>query len=262
MGDTKIGGPGGKFPATRWSAIVAARSDDAAERTRALETVVEAYWKPIYKYVHIRWNKSNEDAKDLTQEFFSRLIEKNYLGDFDPGKARLRTFLRVCVDHFLANEAKAATRLKRGGDVQHISLDFDAAEAELGRASQSSAAGARGVIGASPESMDDFLEKEFLRSLFGLSLDSLRRFCEAHGKQTHFRLFEIHDLEDSGSGTKRPSYADLAKQFGIATTDVTNYLALARREFRRISLEKLREMTASEEEFRREARALLGVVPE
>jgi RNA polymerase sigma factor (sigma-70 family) len=257
MEDTKIGGLGGGFPATRWSAIVAARSGDSAERTRALETVVEAYWKPIYKYVRIRWNKSNEDAKDLTQEFFSRLIEKNYLGDFDPSKARLRTFLRVCVDHFLANEAKAAARLKRGGAAEHISLDFDAAEAELGRASQSFAQGAGA---ASPESMDDFLEKEFLRSLFGLSLESLRRFCEAHGKQTHFRLFEIHDVEDSG--TKRPTYADLAKQFGIATTDVTNYLAFARREFRRISLERLREMTATEEEFRREARALLGVVPE
>jgi RNA polymerase sigma factor (sigma-70 family) len=257
MEDTKIGGPGGRFPATRWSAIVVARSTDSAERTRALETVVEAYWKPIYKYVRIRWNKSNEDAKDLTQEFFSRLIEKNYLGDFDPGKARLRTFLRVCVDHFLANETKAATRLKRGGAAEHISLDFDAAEAELGRASQSFT---QGIGSASRESMDDFLEKEFLRSLFGLSLESLRRFCEAHGKQTHFRLFEIHDVQDSGA--KRPRYAELAKQFGIATTDVTNYLAFARREFRRISLEKLREMTATEEEFRREARALLGVVPE
>lgn len=257
MEDTKIGGPGGKFPATRWSAIVAARSTDSAERARALETVVEAYWKPIYKYVRIRWNKSNEDAKDLTQEFFSRLIEKNYLDDFDPGKARLRTFLRVCVDHFLANEAKAATRLKRGGAAEHTSLDFDAAEAELGRASESFAQAA-GT--ASPESMDDFLEKEFLRSLFGLSLESLRQFCDARGKQAHFRLFEIHDVEDSG--TKRPKYADLARQFGIATTDVTNYLAFARREFRRISLEKLREMTATEDEFRREARALLGVTPE
>jgi hypothetical protein len=81
-----------------------------------------------------------------------------------------------------------------------------------------------------------------------------------HGKQKHFRLFEIHDIENSD--TKPPTYADLAEQFGIATTDVTNYLAFARREFRRISLEKLREMTGSEDEFRREARALLGVSPE
>jgi RNA polymerase sigma factor (sigma-70 family) len=254
--DTKIGVGSGQFPPTRWSAIAGARSSDAAERERALEAIVQAYWKPIYKYVRIRWNKSNEDAKDLTQEFFSRLIEKNYLHDFDPVKARLRTFLRVCADHFLANEAKAATRLKRGGGAQHISLDFDAAEAELQRAGQWNSK----IGGGSPaESIDEFLDKEFLRSLFGLSVESLRRFCEEHGKRTHFRLFEIYDLEDRSA--THVSYAALAKEFGIATTDVTNHLAFARREFRRISLEKLQEMTASEEEFRREARALLGISP-
>lgn len=252
--DTKIGRGSGQFPVTRWSAIVAARSSDGEERARALGVVVEAYWKPIYKYIRIRWSKPNEDAKDLTQEFFSRLIEKNYLGDFDPRKARLRTFLRVCVDHFLANEAKAAKRLKRGGAAQHVSLDFDLAESELQRNTE---AMARFGAGSTAESMDGFLEKEFLRSLFGLSVENLRRFCEDCGKHTQFRLFEIYDLEDGGA--KRTSYAELAEKFGIAVTDVTNYLAFARREFRRISLEKLREMTASEEEFQREARALLGV---
>ena len=110
--DTQIGGASGKFPATRWSAVLAARSDNPAERSRALETIVAAYWKPVYKYIRIRWGKSNEDAKDLTQEFFARVIEKGTLADFDPAKARLRTFLRVCADHFLSNDAKAAKRLR------------------------------------------------------------------------------------------------------------------------------------------------------
>jgi hypothetical protein len=112
---------------------------------------------------------------------------------------------------------------------------------------------------SSPESVDGFLEKEFIRSLFGLILDELRSECEHCGKQIHFRLFEIYDLD--GNGASDVSYADLAKEFEIAPTDVTNYLAFARREFRRIALERLREMTGSEDEFRREARALLGVVP-
>jgi DNA-directed RNA polymerase specialized sigma24 family protein len=251
--DTKIGGPGGKFPATRWSAVVAARSADPAERKRALETIIAAYWKPIYKYIRIRWGKSNEDAQDLTQQFFLRVIEKNDLVDFDPGKARLRTFLRVCADHFVANEAKAATRQKRGGGAQHISLDFQAAETELARAKPLLSSG------ASPESMDEFLEREFLRSLFGVSVESLRQFCEGNGKKTHFRLFEIYVVSEPEEGDKRPGYKSLASRFGIAETDVTNYLAYAKREFRRILLEKLREMTISEEEFRREARAMLGV---
>jgi RNA polymerase sigma factor (sigma-70 family) len=252
--DTKIGGPAGKFPATRLSAVLAARSDDPAERSRALEVIAAAYWKPIYKYLRIRWGKSNEDAKDLTQDFFAKLFEKDYLDDFDPAKARLRTFLRICADRFVANEAKAAKRLKRGGGATHLSLDFDAAENELQRAEPLA------QLTASPESVDDFLEKEFIRSLFGLAVDQLRSECESRGKQIHFRLFEIYDLE--GDGASNASYAELAKEFRIAPTDVTNYLAFARREFRRIALERLREMTASEEEFRHEARALLGMVPE
>jgi RNA polymerase sigma factor (sigma-70 family) len=252
--DTKIGGPNGKFPVTRWSAVLAARSADPAERSRALESIAAAYWKPIYKYIRIRWGKSNEDAKDLTQDFFAKLFGKEYLDDFDPTKARLRTFLRVCVDRFVANEAKAAKRLKRGGGADHVSLDFGAAEAELARA--------KPVLSASTscESIDDFLEKEFIRSLFGMAVAELRSFCESRGKQVHFQLFEIYDLESDG--TTRASYAELAQKFKIASTDVTNYLAFARREFRRIALDRLREMTASEEEFRREARALLGVEPE
>jgi DNA-directed RNA polymerase specialized sigma24 family protein len=109
--DTKIGGAGGRFPATHWSAVLAARSDDPAERLRAVEAIAAAYWKPIYKYVRIRWGKSNEDAKDLTQDFFAKLFEKEYLADFDPARARLRTFLRICADRFIANEARLRSDL-------------------------------------------------------------------------------------------------------------------------------------------------------
>jgi DNA-directed RNA polymerase specialized sigma24 family protein len=249
--DTRIGGPSGKFPATRWSAVMAARSDDAEERSRALGAILAAYWKPIYKYLRIRWNKSNEDAKDVTQEFLAQLIEKEYLSDFDPAKARLRTFLRVCVDHFVANQSKAASRLKRGGGVPHVELDFAGAEAEFARAKSPLAAN------ASSESFDEYLEKEFVRNLFTLAVADLRAFCEARGKLHHFELFERYDLDDGG--LSRSSYAEMAREFGIAVTDVTNHLAFARREFRRIALEKLRELSCSEAEFRREARALLGV---
>lgn len=249
--DTTMGGPSGKFPATRWSAIVAARSEDPAERARALETIVAAYWKPVYKYIRARWGKSNEDAKDLTQEFFARVIEKDFVGSYDPAKARLRTFLRTCVDGLVRNQAKAARRLKRGGDAVHLSLDFDAAEAELARASLS--------VKGSGGTIEEYFEKEWVRSLFSLAVESLRQRCEARGKELQFRLFERYDLDDSGT---RPSYADLAQTFGVPVSDVTNYLSFARREFRCVALEKLREMTATDEEFRREVRALFGVEPE
>jgi hypothetical protein len=112
---------------------------------------------------------------------------------------------------------------------------------------------------ASAESFDEYLEKEFVRNLFTLAVADLRASCEARGKLRHFQLFERYDLDDAG--LSRPSYAELANDFGIAVTDVTNHLAFARREFRRIALEKLRQITYSDAEFRREARALLGVDP-
>lgn len=244
--DTQIGGPSGRFPTTRWSAIVAARSKDSTERARALEAIAASYWKPVYKYIRLRWGKSNEDAKDLTQEFFSRAIEKGFLDSFDPAKGRLRTFLRTCVDGLVANQEKAARRLKRGGGTPVVPVDFDAAEEELGRMDKPRS-----------DSMEEFFEREFVRSLFSLAVESLRRQCEERDKAIHFRLFELYDLEDAGE--QRPTYQTLAEQFHLPVTDVTNYLALCRREFRRLALEKLRELTASEEEFRREARALLGI---
>ncbi len=243
--DTSIGGGSARFPETRWSAIEAARSDDPAERQRALETLIAAYWKPVYKYVRVHWNKSNEDAKDLTQEFFARLIEKDFLDSYDPGKARLRTFLRVCVDGVVQNADRAARRLKRGGDAVMLPLDFDAAENEVAR--------------SAPAAPEDFFEREWVRSLFELAVQRLKKECEARGKMAHFTLFERYDMDDSSDGSRRPTYEQLAREMSLATTDVTNYLAWARREFRRIVLEKLREMTATEDEFRREARALLGV---
>ncbi len=251
--DTSVGGVGSRFPATRWSAIAAARSADGGERRRALEVLAAAYWKPIYKYIRLRWNKPNEDAKDLTQGFFVRLVEKNLLAAYDPSKARLRTYLRMCVDGHVANENKAAGRQKRGGDAVHLALDFDAAEHELARATIDPAKL------PSPETLDEFFEREWVRSLFGLAIERLQHECESRGKMRHFHLFEQYDLDDASE--RQLSYEQLAQTHGISVTDVTNYLAWARREFRRITLELLREMTGSEEEFQREARAVLGVDP-
>lgn len=247
--DTGIGGGGGnRFPSTHWSAIEAARSSDPRERRRAFEAIVQAYWKPVYKYVRIHWRRSNEDAKDLTQSFFTRLIEKDDLAAYDPSRARLRTFVRVCVDRFVQNADKEARRLKRGGGAL-ASLDFEAAEGELAR-----------MHPQAPGSPDELFDREWIRSLFGLAVDDLRAECESGGRTTQFRLFELYDLE-GGNGARR-SYHDLAAELGLKVTDVTNYLAWARRRFRRHALARLRDMTASDEEFRREAKALMGVEPE
>ncbi len=233
------------FPTTRWSLIVSARSDQLNERQRALDVLIAAYWKPVYKHIRLKWKKEIEDARDLTQEFFSRVLERDFFASFDPGRARLRTFLRVCVDRFVANENQAAQRLKRGGDFQFVALDFPSAEGELQVAEP-----------AASESGEDFFAREWIRSLFELAVEQLRRECEQNGKTIHFQLLENYDIEEGG---KDLTYEDVARLYGLKPSDVTNYLAYARREFRRIVLEQLRLSTASEEEFRNEARALLGV---
>jgi len=241
--DTKMGGANA-FPLTRRSLIEATRSPQPEERRRALNTLIAVYWKPVYKYIRLRWGKDNEEGKDLTQEFFSRLLEKDFLGSYDARRAKLRTFLRVCIDRFLANEQKAGRRLKRGRDIQFLPLEFEAADGEL-----------KQIEIPAPGQMDEFFEREWARSVFALSLERLREDLEKNEKQTHFQLLQLYDVEDGG---RELTYEQVAQRFELKSSDVTNYLAYARREFRRTVLEQLREMTASEEEFQGEARSLLG----
>lgn len=234
---------GDNFPLTRHSVVLAVQSDNPAARLRAMETIATVYWKPIYKYIRLKWNVPPEDAADFAQEFFTRLIEKEILDSYDSSKGRLRTFLRVCADRLFMNQLRDSQRLKRGAGNAPISIEVEQAEQELATLPRS----------ASPE---DCFNKEWVRSLFTLGLERMRANCENEGKLIQLQLFERHDLDDT---EMKPSYAQLADEFEVAVTDVTNYLAFARRQFRACVLDQLREMTATDEEYRREAQALLGV---
>lgn len=239
---------GVKFPATHWSVVDAARSHNPSERGQALETLSAAYWRPIYKYVRVRWNRPAEDAQDLTQGFFAELLERELLARYDPAKSRLRTYLRVCVDSFVMNEDKAARRQKRRGNAFHIALDYTAAEGELNGIAIDAA------MIPSPESLEEFFTKEWIRSLFTLAVEDLRLLGQARQRENAFTLFEEYDLD----GEQNVSYESLAQKHGIPVTDVTNSLAWARREFRRIALDRLREICGSDEEFHRDARTVFG----
>src|ERR1700726_933218 len=234
---------GDKFPLTRWSVVEAVRSDQCSERERALETLFAAYWKPVYKYVRLRWNRPAEDVQDLTQGFFAEVLERELLAKYSPAKSKLRTYLRLCVDSFVMNQEKAARRQKRGGSATHVALDFQAAEGELVGATIDAASI------PSPESLEEFFEKEWVRSLFAVAVEDLRKLCAERERDRTFRLFEDYDL----SGDPEISYDKLATEYVIPVTDVTNALSWARREFRRIALERLREICRTDEEFHREA---------
>jgi RNA polymerase sigma factor (sigma-70 family) len=243
--DTGIGEGSGKFPATRPSAVLAAQSSHPVERERGLAVLLAAYWKPVYKYLRLRYRESNEDAKDLTQGFFALALEKEFFAAYEPEKGSFRTYLRTCLDRYVANEKKAAQRQKRAPDAPVLSLDFADAESELARAEPAG--------GRTPEQR---FHDEFVRNLFCLAVEKLREECALRGKDLPFLLFERYELDRDPD--EKVTYDRLAEQMNLPVTQVTNFLAFARREFRRIVLETLREITASDREFREEARSLLG----
>jgi DNA-directed RNA polymerase specialized sigma24 family protein len=233
------------FPATRHSVLHSIASPEADERQRGLEALAEAYWRPVYKYLRLRWGAAADEAEDLTQGFFARAIEKGFFAQYDPARARFRTWLRTCLDGFVSNERASARRLKRGGGAAVLPLDFAEAEAEVSGSAAWPEAG-----------VEELFRREWVRGLFAGAVADLRDECRASGRAARFALFERYDLDPPPEG--RPTYAQLAEEFSLPVTQVTNYLAAARRDFRRLVLERLRAATGSEEEFRAEARDLLG----
>lgn len=143
------------------------------------------------------------------------------------------------------NAQKASSRLKRGGGLAAMSVDFMSAEDEL-RAS------------ASPDpDMDAFFRDECIRALFELAVARLRSECQETGKTRQFSIFERYDLASLDSNP-RPTYAKLAGDFGIPETQVTNFLAFSRRHLRLHVLQVLAELTATDEEMAAEVREVLG----
>lgn len=226
--ETDIGGPDGRFPSTQISLLEAAAGGLS---NGALDRVIAMYWKPVYRFIRLKFRKKNEDAKDLTQAFFAGAIEREILARFDPARASFRTYLRMAVERFAANEYAAENRQKRGGGMSFEPVD-----------EQSAAAAA--------ESPEQVFEREWQRELLALALDDLRAFCEISGKQLQFRIFEAYDLAEE----TRPSYASLAAEHGLTEATVTNYLAWARRTLRAMATERMRGVTPDERELRDEMR--------
>jgi RNA polymerase sigma factor (sigma-70 family) len=124
--------PGGQrgrgFATTRWSLVLAASRSDSEDSRQALEELCSRYWSPLYAYARHRGN-SSEDARDLTQAFFAKLLEKQDLKSADPRRGRFRNFLLASMKNFLTSEWRKDNSLKRGGAVEVLALDFDSAEA-------------------------------------------------------------------------------------------------------------------------------------
>lgn len=233
----EIGGPAGAFPTTRWSVIRCA-ADPASPAYRAsLEKLAAVYWRPVYAHFRRKWGKSSDEAKDLTQEFFAALCAKDFLSRLSPDAGRFRSYILAALDNFATLQHRHDTALKRGGGIPRIAIemnaDFDPSDA------------------ATPE--EAFL-RSWARTVLDDSLREMEHACHAAGQAVAYELFVMRDVNPPGDADL--SYDGLAKRFGIAVTDVTNFLFRARKELRRIVLNRVRDTVTTDEEAEAEMREL------
>jgi RNA polymerase sigma-70 factor (ECF subfamily) len=233
-----MGGEAAAFPQTRWTAILSAKDSADPASHENLDYLIRLYWKPVYRFVRLGWSKTNEEAKDLTQDFFASLIARESLKEVSPDKGRFRSFLKAALKNFLMQEKRDAGRRKRGGDAKRIDLDWAEYDPADDRAS-------------TPE---EAFDKEWASTLLDLSLKGLKEKLAAEGKETHFRLFEKFYF---GTG-EQLSYEQLAEEFGLKRFDVGNYLKTARVKFRAVAMELIGEYVTGESEREREFAELFG----
>jgi RNA polymerase sigma-70 factor (ECF subfamily) len=191
--------PGG-FPTTQWSRVISAGDPDAALAKESLAELCNAYWYPLYAYIRRR-GYDPEKAKDLTQDFFARALEKGLFGQADPARGRFRSFLRkVCAD-FLANCYDWEHALKRGGGRTVLPIDAVGAEGQYAREL---------ADGLTPERIFD---RSWALTLLGRVLDQLSREYDEAGKAATFEALRGELAGD----TEVSSYAVVAARLG--TTD-------------------------------------------
>jgi RNA polymerase sigma factor (sigma-70 family) len=239
---------GAAFPSTQLSVILAARQDDPELRQAAFGTLVTVYWRPVYARLRVKWRAQPADAEDLAQDFFVRAMERGFFDGYDPDRARFRTFLRICLDRFAANARRNERRLKRGGGQMLLPLDFADAERELARVGEPNF----------EADADAWFDREWVRSLFADAVEALRAASAGTPREIRFLVFERHDIQPA-LDAQRPTYRALGEELGLTVTQVTNHLAWARRELRRLVLDRLRVVSGSDREFREEAESLFGV---
>jgi len=232
-----------EFATTQWSLVIAARPDDASRSRarRALEALCRAYWYPLYAFVRYR-GYSADDAQDMVQAFFARVIETDGLAAADPGRGRFRSYLLGAMKHFLANEWHRSRTLKRGGDM--IFLDLDALDPEARYA----LAPARSV------DPDAGFDREWARTIVAHALETLREEMEARGKG---ELFD--QLEASLTGDE-PARSDTADRLGMTAGAVKAAVHRLRRRYGELLRAEIAETVAEPEAVEAEMRHLLSVL--
>jgi RNA polymerase sigma factor (sigma-70 family) len=235
--------PAGVFATTRWSVVLTAGRADSDQAAAALETLCQSYWYPLYAFVR-RQGRSPADAQDLTQEFFTRLLQSDSLRQAHPDKGRFRSFLLAALKHFLANEWDRVSALKRGGGKPPFSLDALTAEQRYAF---------EPVDGESPEKIYD---RRWALTVLDQVMARLRREYAAEGKTD---LFD--DLKDTLTGNRQTlPYAKLGAKLGMSEGAVKVAAHRLRRRYRHRLMEEIAETVSVQGEVDEELRYLVKVL--
>ena len=232
-----------QFASTRWSLVAAAGQRDLPESEAALASLCGLYWYPLYAYARRRL-PTIEDAQDLTQEFFLRLQERDYLRQADRQRGRFRSFLLTAFKHFLAKEQERANAQKRGGGRKPLPLDFQSGECRFQREPSHQA------------TAETLYERSWALTLLQQALARLEEERTAAGKE---RLFECLKGTLTGEDAPRP-YAELAPELGMSGQAIKVTVHRLRRRYGELLRAEIAQTVTTAEEVEDELRDLFAAV--
>lgn len=235
--------PKNYFATTHWSVVLNAAGNDPSLASNALERLCQTYWYPIYAFVRRRGH-GPEDAEDLTQEFFARLIQHQWVAGVDRSKGRFRSFLLLVLNRFLANEWDRVRALKRGGGVRTIPLSIETAETRYT------------FEPATTTTPEQLFERQWAVTLLDQVLASLREEYQQAGKQA---LFDALKPCLVGSRDTQP-YAQLAAALHMTEGAVKVAVCRLRQDYRQKLKEEVAHTVACPAEVDSELRHLFRVL--
>ncbi len=236
---------GGSFVTTHWSVVLSAGRADTPHARDALGRLCQVYWYPLYSYVRGR-GYAAEDAQDLTQEFFARLLERNWVGSADPQKGRFRSFLLTAMNHFLADDWDRVKAQKRGGGQRVLPLEAESAETRFQ------------MEPSDPLTPEKIYERRWAQTVLETVFDQLRRAYEAEGKAKLFETLKGGLVQSRGA----VPYAALAARLDLSEGALRVAVHRLRQRYRELLRAEIAHTVASpgevEEELRYLFRALSG----
>jgi len=228
---------------TQWSQVLAARDGSDTEARAALEALCQTYWQPLYAYIRHQGSDSDE-ARDLTQGFFTEFLEKDFLSDVDPEKGRFRSYLLASLRHFLSHERDRDRALKRGGGATTLSLDVEAGEAGYV---------ARPADATTPE---DVFERRWATTVLDRAMDRLRAESLESGNESHFEQLKVYLT----SGEAQTPYREVAQGLGMTEGAVAAAVGRLRKRYGRALRAEVAEIVVDPDDVDDELRHLLSVV--